>query len=116
MTAAFALLGGWPLVKGGAPRLWALGVAALFLLVGAAAPAALTPLNKAWMGLAHLLSRVVNPIIMAVLFYGVFTPIAMIGRLAGRDPLRFKLDKQAGSYWIPRETGGITPASMKNQF
>jgi hypothetical protein len=116
MTVAFALLGGWPMVKGGAPRLWAAGIAVAFLLTGLVAPAILTPLNKAWMGLAHLLSRIVNPVIMALLFYGVFTPIAALGRMIGRDPLRFKYDKSAGSYWIPRQTGEITPASMKNQF
>jgi hypothetical protein len=104
------------MVKGMPPRIWALAVAGVFLLAGLLFPSVLTPLNKAWMGLALLLSKVVNPIIMALLFYCVFTPIALIGKLFGRDPLRMKLDPKAGSYWISRAGEKTTAESMKNQF
>jgi len=116
MTAFFALIAFWPLVKGLPLRPWALGAAAAFLLAGLLFPHALTPLNRAWMALALLLSRVFNPIMMGLLFYGVFTPIAIIGRLFGRDPLRVRLDAQAPSYWISRTPGSITADSLKNQF
>ena len=77
-------------------------------------PGWLTPLNRAWMGLALLLSRVVNPVIMALLFYGVFTPMGLVMKLFGQDLLSLKRDASATSYWIDRR--GKAPGSMKHQF
>lgn len=116
MAGAFVAIGGWPLWRGGEPRWWSLGLAALFLLVGWLAPSVLTPLNRAWMKLAYLMSRVVNPVVMAILFYGLFTPIAVFMRLFGRDALRLKFDRNARSYWQLRNAQVLDAKSLANQF
>jgi hypothetical protein len=51
---------------------------------------------------------------VGVLFFCVLTPIALVLRLAGRDPLRLRLDHRAPSYWIERTRGRET--AMKKQF
>ena len=64
---------------------------------------ALLPLNKLWMKFGILLSVIVNPIIMGVIFFGIFTPIAIFMRLSGRDELRLRF-KNKKTHWINRKT------------
>jgi len=53
---------------------------------------------------------------MGVLFFCVLTPVGLVLRLAGRDPLRLRLDRRAPSYWIERASPGGRQTSMKKQF
>jgi hypothetical protein len=70
-----------------------------------------------WFRLSLLLAKVTTPVIMAVLFYVLITPVAIVGRLLGRDPLRLRLDPAAKSYWLPRESHAqFTGEGMKHQF
>lgn len=78
--------------------------AAIIALVAALIPHALHWPNLAWQRLGHLLERVVSPIILTAVFILVMTPIALIMRLAGRDPLRRRFDRTTNSYWIARES------------
>jgi Saxitoxin biosynthesis operon protein SxtJ len=118
MGAFFALLALFPLLHGplSSIRWWALGVAAAFLALALLWPAPLRPLNRAWLKLGLLLSKIVSPIVMMVLFYATVTPIGVLMRWAGKDPLRLRRDPAATSYWIPREPPGPAPNSMKQQF
>jgi hypothetical protein len=59
---------------------------------------------------------VVNPVIMAVMFYGAILPMALLLRALGKDLLRLKCDPKADSYWIAREPPGPAPGSMSKQF
>jgi hypothetical protein len=114
-TAFFALLAFWPLVRHGAPmRTWAAGAAAVMLILALVAPGVLEPANRLWMKLGLLLGRIVNPIILSLMFFLVFTPIALLMRLFGRDLLRLHGDSRTASYWIGREP--VAPGTMKNQF
>jgi hypothetical protein len=115
-AGAFLVIAGWPLVQGATPRWWAFVVSAVFALVALLKPALLSRLNRLWMKLGILLGKVVSPIALGVLFYGVLTPVGMVMRLAGKDPLRLKRDPAADSYWIAREPPGPPPDSMTNQF
>lgn len=105
-AGVFIAIAGWPLFRGESPRWWAAGAAALFALVALAKPALLAGLNRLWIKLGVLLGKVVSPIALGVLFYGVFTPLGVVMRLTGKDPLRLKRDPAAASYWIPREPPG----------
>jgi Saxitoxin biosynthesis operon protein SxtJ len=118
MAAFFALLALFPLLHGplSSIRWWALVVAAAFLALALLWPAPLRPLNRAWLKLGLLLSKIVSPIVMMVLFYATVTPIGVLMRWAGKDPLRLSRDTTAASYWIPREPPGPAPESMKQQF
>jgi hypothetical protein len=72
--------------------------------------------NLAWGRLGLLMGAVVNPIVMAVLFFGVVTPMALLMRWMSKDVLRLRWDAQARTYWLPREPPGPDPETMINQF
>jgi len=114
-AAVFFAIAAWPLFLGGALRLWSAIVAAGFLLAAVAAPRLLAPLNRLWTAFGLLLHRIVSPIVLGLLFYGVVTPMAVLGKLMGKDPLRLRR-KGAQSYWIERAPPGPPPATMRNQF
>ncbi len=56
----------------------------------------------------------VFPIVLGIIFFGLFTPIAILIRLIGRDELRLKFTQKA-SHWISREEP-IKSESFKHQF
>lgn len=115
-AAVFAIIALWPLLGGGAPRWWSVAVSALFVMAALVAPGLLKPLNKLWFQFGLLLHKIVNPLIMGLLFFLTVTPIALIMRIAGKDPLRLKFDAEAKSYWIERDPPGPEPETMRNQF
>ena len=112
----FSLVGGLSWWRGGEGWPWLLGAAALFALLALAAPRVLAPANKAWLKLGLLLFRVVNPVVMFLLYTTTIVPMGLLMRLTRRDPLRLRFDPSAESYWIPREPPGPPPESMSNQF
>lgn len=112
----FCLVALLPAVHGAPVRWWALGVAILFAAVAFLAPRALSPLNWVWFKLGLLLHHVVNPVIMAVMFYGAILPMALLLRALGKDVLRLKRAPESASYWIPREPPAPAPGSMSKQF
>jgi hypothetical protein len=115
-SAFFALVGLAPLWKHHPIRPWALILAGLFLAVGILSPGWLHPLNQGWIKLGLLLGRIVNPIVMGLLFFIVVAPTAIIFRLLGKDPLHLSLSATAPSYWIERRHPGPSPQTMSNQF
>ena len=115
-TGVFFVIAVWPLFHGEALRWWASGLAAVFALAALVKPALLAGLNRLWIKLGVLLGKVVSPIALGILFYGVFTPLGVLIRLTGKDPLRLKFDPDTDSYWIPRKPPGPPPDSMTNQF
>ena len=112
----FLLIGCWPLLRGLSPRWYVVVPAALLVIAGVIAPNALAPLNRAWMKLGLLLHRVVAPVLMGIVFFGVVLPIGLFMRLRGKDFLRLKLDRNTTSYWIVRDPPGPAPEALKNQF
>ncbi len=93
----------------------ALALAAALILVSLAQPSLLRPLNIAWMRFAVLLSKVMNPIVMLVLFAIAIIPTGLIMQLV-RDPLR-RRKVDTNSYWIStNHSERAGQSSMKNQF
>jgi predicted membrane metal-binding protein len=115
-AVVFTVIGLWPVIDGSDVRVWALVAAGLFGLAALAMPKILSPLNRLWFRFGLLLHHIVNPVVMALLFFTTVTPMALIMRLLGKDPLRRKFDPEADSYWIPRQPAGPAPETMKNQF
>ncbi len=115
MAAALVLLAGLNGWHDGRMWRWMLAAALLFGLAAWLRPAVLHPLNRAWMKLGLLMHRVVNPLVMGLLFYGTILPTGLVMRLRGRDLLRLKRDRDAETYWISRPPGP-RPESMKDQF
>jgi hypothetical protein len=75
----------------------------------------LTPLNKAWFMLGLALGKVVSPIVLGIIFFGLITPIALTARLIGRDELKLKRPKKS-SYWSKPIGSNSDTDSFKNQF
>lgn len=112
----FSLVGLFPLLSGGEVRLWSLAVAAFFFVFSTVAPQTLKPLNWVWMKIGFVLHLVVTPLVMGSVFVLTVIPTGIIRRLAGKDSMDIKWDKEAKTYWIKRKEGEPAPESMKNQF
>ena len=114
MATAFAVIALWPLIGAESPRWWAVELAAGFVALALARPAALAPLNRLWTRFGLALNRVTQPLIMALLFYGAVTPTALIMRALNKDSLDRRFDAEAKTYWVERESPD--PKSMRRQF
>lgn len=115
-VAVFTLLSVWAWWTGSAWAVWSAALGALTLLITLVRPALLNPLNRQWMRLAELLNRVVSPVVLGLIYFGLFTPTAWGMRLRGRDALRLHLEPDAATYWIERDPPGPDPTSLPNQY
>ena len=107
----FVVIAFYPLVNQEEYRLWALITALIFLVLGLINSSILTPLNLLWFKFGMLLGRIVSPIIMGLVFFGVVTPTGLLMKLFKKDLLKLKR-KEKKSYWIERKS----KSEMKNQF
>lgn len=92
---------------------YALVIAVLFVLIALIQPELLSSFYKLWLKVGEYIGGIFSKVIMFILFFCLFTPISLVLNLLGKDLINKKLNKQALSYWINRET---QPQSMKNQF
>jgi hypothetical protein len=115
-AGAFIVIAGWPLLSGRPVRWWSLAVAVGFLGLALIAPRVLTPLNRVWLHFGLLLNRCVSPVVLAVLFFTTVTPIGLLMRAVGKDPLRLRFDREAPTYWIERQPPGPAGETMSRQF
>jgi hypothetical protein len=115
-TGVFTLAGAWSAWNDGVSfALW-FTLAVVMLAVTWFVPESLTPLNRAWMKFAEVLNRVVSPVVLGAMFYGVFTPVGALMRRFGRDAMNRRFDGSAKSYWIDRSPPGPEPESLREQF
>lgn len=95
-------------------RMWAAAAGIAVAVCAAVYPKALHSVTVAAMKFSAIAGRVTNPIILGLLYAVVFTPMGMLMRMAGKDPLRLKRRPHDVSYWIPRDAA--SGGSMRNQF
>jgi hypothetical protein len=112
----FAIIGLFPLVHGGNIRLWALACAAVFAAIAFIWPQALAPLNRIWFRFGMLLHKIVNPVVLGLMFFVIITPLALIIRLFGGKLMALDFDKSQASYWVRRSPPGPEAESIRNQF
>lgn len=115
-TVFFALVALYPLLQGNPIRLWALGVGGAFLGAALLKPCLLHGLNNIWTKIGLVLHTITSAIALFVVFYGVVTPIGILLRAFGKDPMRLRFDPQASTYWQDRNPAGPEPESLKQQF
>jgi hypothetical protein len=92
------------------------GLSAVFILTGLLVPMILRPVNKVWMAFSMGLGWVMTRVILTILFFAVFTPIGLIGRLAGKDFLDLRRDSTQDSYWNYREAAEVSKDDYERQF
>ena len=89
-------------------------VAAVLILVTILKDDLLLPLNRLWIRLGLLIGMIISPIVLGLIFFTLFSPVAIFMRILGRDELHLKYKKKS-SYWILRDDS-IHSDSFKRQF
>ena len=108
----FAIIAVWPIMYDGSLRIWPIPISFIFLVLGLLNSKLLSPLNLVWVKFGEFLGRIIAPIVMAIIYFAIVTPIGLFMRLIGKDLLNIKFLKN-NSYWIKREKN---IGSMKRQF
>ena len=111
-SIVFFLIAIWFFLEDGEIRFWALALAFIFLFVAFLKKELLKPLNIAWIKLGEVLGKIIAPLIMALIFFFMLTPLSFIIRIFGKDLLKLKHSKD-NSYWVKREKNITT---MDKQF
>ena len=111
-SIVFAIIAFWPIFSGDPLRLWSIPISIIFLVLGLLNSKLLNPLNIVWVKFGELLGRIIAPIVMAIIYFIIVTPIGLFMRLIGKDLLNIKFSK-ANTYWIKRKK---KIGSMKKQF
>ncbi len=83
-------------------RAWLCGVTGTLGVIGVIAPPLLRWTYVAWMVVVFPIGWCVFQVMLATLFFGVITPLGLIMKLLGRDPLRLRADPNATTYWTER--------------
>ena len=111
--AAFVVLAGIGRWRGHPTTSLVLGAAGLVLiLAGLLVPRSLGPVERAWMGLAHMISRVTSPIFMGVVYFVILTPIGLLRRMISGSDLVHRAGPHG--FWVDRSP---TPrSSLDRQF
>jgi hypothetical protein len=111
----FLLIGVWPFVwRQEAVRIWAVVPGSLLAMAGLVMPGILKHIYQGWMWVGHVMGWVNTRIILGVLFYGIVTPMGLIMKMTGRDPMRRSYEPNALTYRVIRQP---RPAShLKNMF
>ncbi len=108
----FLVVAFYPLINHGNIRLWSIFLSILFLVLGLMNSQFLTPLNRLWFKFGIFLAKIISPIVMGLVFFGIVTPTGILMRLFKKDLLNLK-NNDSKSYWIKRPE---EKSSMKNQF
>ena len=111
--AVFVILGLWPLKNGESLNFYFITASVVFLILGLLNSKLLTPLNKSWIKLGETLGIIIAPIVMALVYFAILTPVSIIVRVFGKDLLGLKFLKKKDTYWIQRKK---ILGSMKKQF
>ena len=98
----FLGFGLWPLTKELSPNIYLIIISVVFLVLGLLNSKLLSPLNEIWIKFGEILGRVIAPLIMALVYFLILTPISLLVRAFGKDLLGLKYVKQQNSYWIKR--------------
>ena len=109
----FIVVGLWPVIKGETANIYLILISLFFLIFGLINSKILSPFNKAWIKLGEILGLIISPIIMALVYFIILTPISLILRMLGKDLLGLKFLKKQDTYWTKRKK---KLGTMKKQF
>lgn len=111
----FTVIGLWPVVFGdGAPRIWAVSVGLGLVVLALIVPRSLKRVHRIWMTIGHVLGWINTRILLGVVFYGLLTPMGLLMRVFGWDPLHLSFEPRKSTYRVLRSP---RPAShMTRQF
>ena len=99
----FLGFGLWPLTKEMSPNIYLIIISVIFLILGLLNSKLLSPLNNLWIKFGEILGKIIAPIVMAVVYFLILTPISLLVRLFGKDLIGMKFSNNVKSYWIKRK-------------
>ena len=108
----FLIISLLPLISGHEIRIWSLFISLVFLTLGILNSKILLPLNRYWTIFGLFIGKIISPLIMGIIYFGVITPTGLLMKIFGKDLLGLKKNKN-NSYWIKKDN---TNNNMKNQF
>lgn len=88
---------------------------AMLWAAGLTLPGRLTPVYRIWMAVARAISRVTTPIVMSVLYLGILTPVGLLRRLLGENPIQHSRTDLNG-YWHVHRPGDDGHSDLTRQF
>ena len=109
----FLIIGLWPLKNGDNLNLYFSITSLIFLILGLLNSKLLSPLNKIWIKFGEILGIIIAPIIMALVYFVILTPVSLAVRVFGKDILGLKFINKQQTYWINRKKN---MGSMRKQF
>ena len=109
----FLILGIWPIKNGYNPNFYLIIISSIFLTLGVINSRILSPINKWWIKFGELLGIIIAPVIMALVYFAILTPVSLFVRVFGKDLLGLKFSKKQKTYWVERKKKLLT---MKKQF
>ena len=99
----FLVVGFWPMLNNEAPNYYLILFSLIFLILGLVNSKILSPLNMGWIKLGEILGKIIAPIVMAIVYFLILTPISLLVRLFGKDLIEMKFNNNVKSYWIKRK-------------
>lgn len=96
--------------------LWFYAAVGIVLILSLFAPSVIKPLYKVMTIVGHKIGWVNTRLLLGILYYLLFTPIAVVFRLIGKDPLDRKIEVEKNSYWIPRKESSMDKRRYEQQF
>jgi hypothetical protein len=111
----FSVIGSWPVVfRSEPPRLWAMILGSLLIVLGAVVPQSLKQVHHGWMKIGHVLGAINTRILLGIIYYLLITPMGLVMRLMGKDSMHRTLAKETTTYRVVRAPR--SPQHMRNQF
>ena len=111
----FTVIGLWPVVfRSESPRLWAMILGGLLIVLGGMVPQSLKHVHQGWMKIGHVLGSINTRIILGIIYYLLITPMGLVMRLMGKDSMHRAFAQHSDTYRVLR-----TPRPrqhMRNQF
>lgn len=111
----FSVIGLWPVMfRADSPRLWAMILGSLLIALGAMVPQTLRQVHQGWMKIGHVLGSINTKIILGIIYYLLITPMGIVMRLMGKDPMHRAVGENVDTYRVVRT---VRPRHhMRNQF
>lgn len=111
----FSVIGLWPVMfRADSPRLWAMILGSLLIALGVIVPQTLRQVHQGWMKIGHVLGSINTKIILGIIYYLLITPMGIVMRLMGKDPMHRAVGENVDTYRVVRTAR--PRHHMRNQF
>ncbi len=109
-------IGVWPVALGQSGHPHWIVASFIMLIISLVFPRALRPFNRLWFRFGLLIHAILSPLVLGLLFFGVFASYGLVMRMLGKLSISMHIDRNAKTYWIQRVPPGPTSESFRNQF